>query len=167
MCGRNKIQDFWAPTVYKVVQVPATDGAPRSLHRVEKADWTGDSKRIERTEIQPCPDTMMQPTKQAQTVFRHKIQTWKEDSSADSDEEDSLLFWGQITDAPAQDNIAQPSVDVAADVSLEQPTTNHILLPNSMSHIPSLVSRNGSPVSMMSCQKIPAEQTVNQQDNTK
>ena len=118
MHGRNKIQDIWSPVVYKLVEVPAADGAP---YMVERADGTGDSKRIQRTEIQPCPDKMVQTTKQAQTVSRCKSPTWKEDySSTDSDEEDSQLLVSQITMSNPQVDVAQPGVEVAADVSLEQ-----------------------------------------------
>ena len=50
--GRNKIQDAWSSTPYRVVEVPQENGA---VYAVERADGTGDLRRVHGTAMQICP----------------------------------------------------------------------------------------------------------------
>ena len=50
--GRNKIQDAWSSTPYRVTELPEKDGV---VYTVERADGTGDLRRIHRTAMQICP----------------------------------------------------------------------------------------------------------------
>ena len=50
--GRNKIQDAWSSTPYRVVKLPDKNGA---VYAVERADGTGDLRRVHRTAMQICP----------------------------------------------------------------------------------------------------------------
>ena len=59
--GRNKIQDAWDPTLYKVQETPGPTGA---VYTVAPAHGDGPSKRVYRTlmrpchrQVQPCLDT--------------------------------------------------------------------------------------------------------------
>lgn len=52
MQGRNKIQDAWSSTPYRVVEVPQENEA---VYAVEQADGTGDLRRVHRTAMQICP----------------------------------------------------------------------------------------------------------------
>lgn len=52
--GRNKIQDAWAPTIYRVVEVQGT------THTVEPMEG-GPTKRVHRSDIRPCPKSVPVP----------------------------------------------------------------------------------------------------------
>ena len=49
--GRNKIQDAWDPTLYKVQETPGPTGA---VYTVAPAHGDGPSKRVYRTLMRPC-----------------------------------------------------------------------------------------------------------------
>ena len=50
--GRNKIQDAWSSTPYRVVELPDKN---RAVYAVERADGTGDLRQVHRTAMQICP----------------------------------------------------------------------------------------------------------------
>lgn len=52
--GRNKIQDAWAPTVYRVIQVQGT------TYTVEPLEG-GPSKRVHRVDLHPCVNPVVEP----------------------------------------------------------------------------------------------------------
>ncbi len=59
--GRNKIQDAWAPTAYKVAEVHGT------TYTVEPVGG-GPAKRVHRSDIRPCPRPVPMPRKKVRPV---------------------------------------------------------------------------------------------------
>lgn len=59
--GRNKIQDAWAPTAYKVVEVHGT------TYTVEPVGG-GSAKRVHRSDIRPCPRPIPMPRRKVRPV---------------------------------------------------------------------------------------------------
>ncbi len=59
--GRNKIQDAWAPTAYKVVEVHGT------TYTVESVGG-GPAKRVHRSDIRPCPRPVPMPRRKVRPV---------------------------------------------------------------------------------------------------
>ena len=53
--GRNKIQDAWDPTLYRVENVPGPDGV---VYTVVPAHSNGPAKRVHRTLMRPCQKTV-------------------------------------------------------------------------------------------------------------
>lgn len=51
--GRNKIQDVWSPTKYKVIRAPAEEGAVYSIAPPDKCTLV---KRVHRTMLKPVPE---------------------------------------------------------------------------------------------------------------
>ena len=79
--GRNKIQDSWDSTPYRVFQVPQDGGA---VYAVERADGTGDPRRIHRSALKVCPRSV-EPTTPKQT--KQQRQPRGKDRINDSDSE--------------------------------------------------------------------------------
>ncbi len=52
--GRNKIQDAWAPTVYRVVEVQGT------MYTVEPLEG-GPCRRVHRVDLRPCVNPVVEP----------------------------------------------------------------------------------------------------------
>ncbi|XP_016323325.1 uncharacterized protein LOC107673957 [Sinocyclocheilus anshuiensis] len=59
--GRNKIQDAWAPTAYKVVEVHGT------TYTVEPVRG-GPAKRVHRSDIRPCPRPLPMPRRKVRPI---------------------------------------------------------------------------------------------------
>ncbi len=59
--GRNKIQDAWAPTAYKVVEV---HGRTYTVEPVRG----GPAKRVHRSDIRPCPRPVPMPQRKVRPV---------------------------------------------------------------------------------------------------
>ena len=53
--GRNKIQDAWDPTLYRVESAPGPDGV---VYTVVPAHGNGPAKRVHRTLMRPCEKTV-------------------------------------------------------------------------------------------------------------
>lgn len=59
--GRNKIQDAWAPTAYKVIEVHGT------TYTVEP-EGGGPARRVHRSDIRPCPGPVPMPRRKIKSV---------------------------------------------------------------------------------------------------
>ena len=81
--GRNKIQDAWSSTLYRVTELPEKDGV---VYTVERADGTGDVRRIHRTAMQICPSEpeIYPPVRPVRTAQRHSRET--EDTDSETEE---------------------------------------------------------------------------------
>ena len=104
--GRNKIQDKWASTVYKVVKRCG------DVYDIELADGTGGLRTVNRAELQVCPKprTDLPPVarRTRQPVRETRQQDLPGESESSSDEEDIQLTIGYPTTGPVYHPPASP-----------------------------------------------------------
>ena len=95
--GRNKIQDKWSGTVYKVIQQRG------DVYDIEPADETGGLRTVNRAELQVCPKPRenLPPVRRPQpTVKGPRRRDPPVESESSSDEEDVHITIGYPTPAP-------------------------------------------------------------------
>ena len=101
--GRNKIQDRWSTKVHKVV-----DQLENGTYMVEPADGLGNTRVVNRAELQVCPPSILQET--SAKARRQQVVSPRHPSSSDDDSHPEVAI-----------ELAPPPVDVepddAADVS--------------------------------------------------
>ena len=83
--GRNKIQDKWSSTVYKVVQRRG------DVYDIEPADGVGPAKVVHRAELQVCPKPAVQPQRVRRAARTPPVQEPATDESS-SEEEVEIQF---------------------------------------------------------------------------
>ena len=91
MQGRNKIQDAWSSTPYRVVELPNENGA---VYAVERADGTGDSRRVHRKAMQICPSEphICQPVRPSdKRTMQNGRETDEFQREIESDTEDIII----------------------------------------------------------------------------
>ena len=104
--GRNKIQDKWSSTVYKVVQRHG------DVYDIEPADGTGQVKRVNRAELQVCPKPR-EPPPVTRGPHRTARDNWPQGTPADSEssdeDEDIYISIGYPQQTPVQVPVYQPT----------------------------------------------------------
>lgn len=96
--GRNKIQDAWSPTVYRVVDIQGT------THAVEPLE-EGPVKRVHRSELRSCAKPVPKPRSKGRS--QASVQPVAEDASVESPEHD---FVEEILCPQQMQTPNQPSV---------------------------------------------------------
>ena len=82
--GRNKIQDAWEKTPYRVTGTASDNSA---VYTVESADGTGDPRRVHRTAIRVCPKKPQTSTTPKQVRPRRRREQEPDLTNSDSEEE--------------------------------------------------------------------------------
>ena len=101
--GRNKIQDRWSTRVHKVVE-QLDNGA----YVIEPADGHGNTRVVNRAELQVCPPSVLQ-----RTLERTRWRLPREPQQADSSDDDGHVGIA-IDIVPPPCATAEPDIDVTS-----------------------------------------------------
>lgn len=114
--GRNKIQDCYGPTVYKVIG----RRGDQDVYQIEPADGSGDSKWVNRVQLRPCP--MVQEIEEPDLL--PELQKEESVNESTSEEEDDIngvwTFTGHQADWNPAAQRVEELVGAAPQMHLDQ-----------------------------------------------
>ena len=127
--GRNKIQDHWAPRVYKVIQVLSPE---QGVYQVEPSDGSGPIRTVNRTEMRPCGISVVPPIPAPrrwipQPRLRRPESVEESSSGIESGDEDSVEYWQIVRPThnkqETEDTAVEPHV---GDLQVATEDPNHV-----------------------------------------